>query len=564
MNEKEEDRFKWGSIRIIKENLSTDNWVSFNEQYLLVVAKHNKDVHTLIVTGKAPKWKQPSLEDMKPVLNDDTGEIILDGHGAIAMERVYRNNEEGKEDFKFRKSTMRKRIQAYEDAITPCIVTLIQHTEEQLLRIMKLDKQKYMTAYEEDDIVTLYALARFASTGQGADSLYIDLVRMSTIKVENGDWVKFTYLFQELRKRILGSSVKKEDIIEKFFDALFIIRSSERVRALAQLVGEVMCLKEWPSADKCISVWNTMLTTKKNLDMKSETEKKEGALSANMTTLQAQVKDLQNQVISYSSISNEIQALYTKSPSTSINNMICYNCGKKGHGRRRCRSPPSKCNDCGEQHITSQHDAVMKTQKRINSGTGIAKKWTDTSYPKQAHVADLVYDDDPEDTASRQDEDERLEYERCHSQGEDIDNTESSYGGIMRLANFNVTIREDGVGIEVEEPISTKDMNEGIIRNIPIMREFTIDESEYHYLSDDDEDVIETIIPEDSKEVKPIAKKETKIIENNNDTVYYCKDRKKCGMAHTVRKLIRNVCCMSKKVVRTKENIPSNTTDNID
>jgi len=576
MNDKDEDRNKWNSIRIIKENLSTDNWVTFNEQFILVVAKHNKDVYTLITTGKAPKWKLPTMDDTRPVINIDTGEIVLDGHGVVAREKVFKNDEVGKEDFKFKMNTMRKRIQAYEDAITPCIVTLIQHIEDPLMRVMKLDKDKYTKAYDEDDIVTLYALARFASTGQGADSLYIDLVRMSTIKVENGDWVKFTYLFQELRKRILGSSVSKEEIIEKFFDALFIIRSGEGVRALEKLVGEIMCMKEWPTADKCISVWNTMLTTKKNLDIKTETEKKEGALSANMSTLQSQIKTLQEQVSSYGSTASDLQALYTKSPGE-ISNIICHNCGKKGHGKKRCRLPPAKCNNCGEQHITSQHDSVMRIQKRVNSSDHVERKWTNTSNTKQAHVADLTYDDDPEDTIERQIEDEIEEYKNSMSRFEDIDDTASSYGNITKLSNFNVTICQDGVGIEVEEPLTTTVTstkhpvdttipldkitmkNKGKVKDIPTMREVIIDDSEYHYLSDDDEDVIETIIPEYTEAVKTTVEEKTMIIDDNNDSI--------------IVRIVRNVvwamllgiyyviCGRSKKVVHTKKDVSKCTTN---
>jgi len=184
------------------------------------------------------------MEDKCNKINPETGEIERNARGTAIKEIKYPNTDDGREDFKFDKGIMRKRIQAYKDALKPCIVTLLQHITDSLLRVMRMDKVKYQRAYDDNDLVGIYAMARFASTGQGADSIYSDLVRMSVIKVENGDWMRFVSLFQELRKRILGSNIRKEDIIEKFFDALFIIRSGEGVKDLEKLVSEIMCERD--------------------------------------------------------------------------------------------------------------------------------------------------------------------------------------------------------------------------------------------------------------------------------------------------------------------------------
>jgi len=55
MYEKEDDRGRESVSKIIRKNLDTSNWVDFNEQYLLVVAKTNTDVERLIITGKDPR-----------------------------------------------------------------------------------------------------------------------------------------------------------------------------------------------------------------------------------------------------------------------------------------------------------------------------------------------------------------------------------------------------------------------------------------------------------------------------------------------------------------------------
>ena len=111
----------------------------------------------------------------------------MDAKGAPAFINIYKSNEEGKEDYRFNTNVMRKRIQAYKEAIKPCIVLLVQHIDDSVKRVMKIDEIKYKAAYDKNDLVTLLSLARFASTGQGADSIYGDLVKMSMIKVEGGD-----------------------------------------------------------------------------------------------------------------------------------------------------------------------------------------------------------------------------------------------------------------------------------------------------------------------------------------------------------------------------------------
>ncbi len=71
MNEKDEERMRWSSTKTIKKNLNTENWIDFNEQFTLVIARTNADVE--IKTGKDPVWKKPSQTDTKPIINSNTG-----------------------------------------------------------------------------------------------------------------------------------------------------------------------------------------------------------------------------------------------------------------------------------------------------------------------------------------------------------------------------------------------------------------------------------------------------------------------------------------------------------
>jgi len=162
-----------------------------------------------------------------------------------------------------------------------------------------------------------------------------------------------------------------------------------------------------------------------------------------------------------------------------------------------------------------------------------------------AHVAEVEYEDDPDDTEDRQDEDERIVYQGRLSNFEPMDNTAGSYCGV-KLSNFNVTICKDGVGIGVEEPldITIEGSNTG---GNTRLRDVVINEMEYHYLSDDDDEVIETIIPEYTKNVK--------ILETVVSDVNHCHNRDTCEVKHDRSEEIS--CSTVNKIVRPKRPPPS-------
>ena len=97
MNEKDEERMRWSSTKTIKKNLNTENWIDFNEQFILVIARTNADVETLVKTGKDPVWKKPSQTDTKPIINSNTGLQMRDKHNNLATEPVYSNDADGQD-----------------------------------------------------------------------------------------------------------------------------------------------------------------------------------------------------------------------------------------------------------------------------------------------------------------------------------------------------------------------------------------------------------------------------------------------------------------------------------
>jgi len=305
-----------------------------------------------------------------------------------------------------------------------------------------------------------------------------------------------------------------------------------------------------------------MLTTAKNLNANFESEKKQGALSANVATLHKQVENLQKQISSTSNPTMELKALWAKNNA----DMICNRCAKKGHGKKRCRAPVVKCGVCSEDHATSRHEAVMQVHARYE-----AKRSGEDNSKRQAHVAEVAYDIDEEETMDRQDEDELEEYcgidQLC-----DIDNNSSCYGG-FKLAGFTATIYEDEKRIEVEEPkviiANTASVYNEEVRHInTVVRDVLINELEYHYLSDDEDSVIETIIPEystnviKSKQAIDITKEAviSKTDTSEINTLYYCKDRNKCSTAHSIDQM--SLCKDSAKIVRPKRAAPSRPTEN--
>jgi len=175
-----------------------------------------------------------------------------------------------------------------------------------------------------------------------------------------------------------------------------------------------------------MSIWNTMLTTKKNLEMRHEanfeSEKKEGAVSANISILQKQVRGLQGIIRSHERSSILLQAHHVAELDI-VGDIVCLNCGERGHGSKRCRKPTTTCGikECGRQHHTTQHGVVMKM---------------DALYGEPC--IEKGYDYDSEDTVEKQVEDYR-----------------KSDQAFRAIRGYRSTICRGGVSIDVEDTTSS-------------------------------------------------------------------------------------------------------------
>jgi len=92
--------------------------------------------------------------------------------------RTYPDDEDGKEEYLYQKKFQRDRKAKYNASKKQCINLLKITTEPALMDSIKLDEVKYITAYESDNILSIYQMAKFASTSQGATSIHVDVTKL--------------------------------------------------------------------------------------------------------------------------------------------------------------------------------------------------------------------------------------------------------------------------------------------------------------------------------------------------------------------------------------------------
>jgi len=419
-----------------------------------------KMVWPTLMTGKELDIILPKFTDLMPVLQVDTGAHVLDGEGAPAYFRKYPSNEDGREEYAYEKKKLRDRIDRYNLAKKYCINLLKLSTDRQLMKTIELGGDKYINAYKENDILTIYKMAEYASTGRGASSIHVDMIKLVGLKPKDNYFEGFTSEYFELRRKIESSDVDKGAILMKFMDSLYVINCE--ITELEKVREEVMMENTWRTAEEYSTKWHTMIKAKRSMNPKLEKEKKEGAISANsahmMKNMQKQLDDMQRLIVEGDNTQIMAYAARYKAKQTG-GTMTCFRCGKTGHGWRVCTQEKTLCEKegCNEYHATSQHDIISKLRRprTMNIDTVTRKTFDNTSKPKMANTADICNDGygvDEEDTMSRQLEDYELFVDEQDSFT--IFNNVGSYG---TKHSYNVTICKGGVPIDMDD--------EKVIRN---------------------------------------------------------------------------------------------------
>ncbi len=446
----EDDEFQKGksySGKIFTKKLSMDNWTVWNDQYLTAVARINADVETLLTYGVETNITLPKFDDKIPRLNPETGSQILDAHSDPSFRRAYPDDEDGKEEYLYQKKFQRDRKAKYNASKKQCINLLKITTEPALMDSIKLDEVKYITAYESDDILSIYQMAKFASTSQGATSIHVDVKKLLGNKPTDNNWEQYVTRFKDYRRKLFASGLNKEQILDKLIDSIFVINCD--IKELEKVREDVMMEPNWLTADEYAVKWNTMIKAKRSMDPKVAKEVREGALSANSAT----IKEMQKHIDELHKLMtdgdpNKITAFASKFKGKTYT-MTCFRCGKEGHSWKTCPHEKTLCErkGCDDYHATSQHDVIAKlrrTPQHTNGDRGAIDNSKvvpkDNGFRKRANIAEVV-ENHNEDMSSE------LEAFEDSMKGDDdleIFNSTGAYSGL----HYNVTVRKGGVPID--------------------------------------------------------------------------------------------------------------------
>ena len=244
------------------------------------------------------------------------------------------------------------------------------------------------------DVKKIYGYAKAASTGMGADSLYINIKALLDWKLNDdveGGWLISFAKFSELRARVLEMDRTPAEILDMIINSILVMGSRNH-KPLETSMEALLMEKEFPPCDVLIAKWSAMLRLKEKNGarrVKHEIEK-EGGLVANLTDmnmkdLKCQKRAVDREIHSRSwrgdTDETELNAYQggikntfgpkttesgTKSGSGNVNEMRCLLCGVKGHGARGCptaKSAPHICGICKNVHFTGAHYFLVRNLK---------------------------------------------------------------------------------------------------------------------------------------------------------------------------------------------------------
>jgi len=370
MSDSEGDAKQGGRNLGLTEKLTLKNWTQFKKKFLNVVKSKNKYCYSLLVKEKAPTFEVPGMNDMVANLNDEGEEVVIGG--VVQEHRYFPDGREGGRLRNKMKEEMEKDEKTYKMMVPKIVAMLVASLSDEVIGSLSIDT-KYDEAYEEDDLLAIWILTKFVATGEGADSIFIDITNFFDLKRSDKDWIQYTQKFAELAQKLLDRSLTQPQIINKIIDSFYIM-GMRGFKPLELQIEQIMGKEDWPEWQKCVVKWRKIMTLKDKSKIKDDSDNgRINAMNANINTedcgkcgncnrgTKTFDLDEMNYIGACMSKPNRIRTANNTSKGEFP--YECFNCGEVGHPNRRCPKKSSICTVCGQRHITGMHEKVMKSKE---------------------------------------------------------------------------------------------------------------------------------------------------------------------------------------------------------
>ena len=377
---------------VMEKQLTESNWTEFYGTFADRVSGFNKDVGYLLHTKEIPKEivTRPTYGMTIPLLNEVTGQIVripvdnVDGEPVVTIDddgverqamreipvRVYARDEEGKAQWQEDLKNWSYRKSHFEAGQTMMMGLLLKSVSESILASMKLDSM-YVNYRLESNLLKIVELAHKASTGQGYNSIYLDITKLLDTKLKEDThlaYVNYCTAFRNAEAKIRSADKTSDQILENLFTSFFYmgLKSSD---ILKRMLEDQMSQEEWTSAKKAMATFNTFMVTRKNMGI--DRDKKEGQLLANETTVtMGELKKLLNdrdRGRGRMEAQNDDISAYTAyrastdEQETPKRKVRCFNCGEENadHMWRNCPKERASCDICKKAHHKSVHQELV-------------------------------------------------------------------------------------------------------------------------------------------------------------------------------------------------------------
>ena len=114
------------------------------------------------------------------------------------------------------------------------------------------------------NLYELYMLAKMASTGQGAHSIYIDITKLMELEIKDDNHNNYCTHYKASVAKIRDSRKTAEEILNSMIDAKYymgLIKSKQQERQLHDMMSKAV----WAPAAESMAIFNTYLTARRTL-----------------------------------------------------------------------------------------------------------------------------------------------------------------------------------------------------------------------------------------------------------------------------------------------------------